>query len=292
MVAARSAGSGLALAFAGVLLLTPDTLLMRLSGLDGTAMLAWRGLLSGAVFLAMWMIGARDRGADLRHLASGAGLAVAAAHGLNTFCFTAAVAAAPVAVVLIALATTPVWAALLSRALIGEPTRRATWVATALVLIGIAWAVAGEGGGGFGLAGVLTGGALGLAAAGLMGLTFVLFRRAPALPVLLCMGAGALLSGTVAALRAAPGSLADGQLWAIALAGAVVLPLSFLALTLSTRLTHAANVSLLLLLETVLGPLWVWWGVGEAPSPAMWMGGALVVISLAGYILWTARNPV
>ena len=35
-------GSGLMLALAGALLLTPDTLLMRLSGLDGGAMLAWR----------------------------------------------------------------------------------------------------------------------------------------------------------------------------------------------------------------------------------------------------------
>jgi len=35
-------GNGLMLALAGALLLTPDTLLMRLSGLDGGAMLPWR----------------------------------------------------------------------------------------------------------------------------------------------------------------------------------------------------------------------------------------------------------
>ena len=49
-------GSGLMLALAGALLLTPDTLLMRLSGLDGGAMLAWRACLAGLVFLSIGLI--------------------------------------------------------------------------------------------------------------------------------------------------------------------------------------------------------------------------------------------
>lgn len=280
-------GRGIALALAGVLLLTPDTALMRLSGLDGAAMLAWRGLMSGAVFFGLW---ATSRaGGDLRRLISPVGLGAAAAHGLNTICFTAGIAAAPVAVVLVALATTPVWAALLSRALLGERVQRATWVATGLVLIGIAIAVSGETAGDFAPGAVLIGGVLGLACAVLMGLTFVLFRMAPDLPVMLAMGCGALLSGLGAVAFTGTDAMGQGVLWPIVLAGAVILPFSFLALSLATRLTQAANVSLILLLETVLGPLWVWWAVGEVPGPAMWIGGGVVVVSLAGYILMADR---
>ncbi len=281
-------GRGFALAIAGVLLLTPDTLFMRLSGFDGAAMLAWRGLLSGAVFLGLWAM--TSAAGDLRRMLGPVGLGAVTAHGLNTVCFTAGIATAPVAVVLVALATTPVWAALLSRLLLGEPTRRATWVATALVLLGVALAVSGETAGGFTPADVLKGGALGLVASCLMGLTFVLFRMAPDLPIMLVMGLGALVSGTGAFLLVGPGAMAEGQIWAIVLTGAVILPFSFLALSMATRMTQAANVSLILLLETVLGPLWVWWGVGEAPNTAMWIGGAVVVISLTGYILWAARG--
>jgi drug/metabolite transporter (DMT)-like permease len=54
---------------------------------------------------------------------------------------------------------------------------------------------------------------------------------------------------------------------------------------MASRHTHASNVSLLLLLETVLGPLWVWLGLGERPTPVMLAGGAVVVGSLALY-LW------
>jgi drug/metabolite transporter (DMT)-like permease len=46
----------------------------------------------------------------------------------------------------------------------------------------------------------------------------------------------------------------------------------------------------LLLLETVLGPLWVWIGVGEAPTPMMLVGGVIVVGSLAIYLWHTGRR--
>ena len=45
---------GLSLALFGALLLTPDTLFMRLSELDGFTMLMWRGGLSGVGYILIW----------------------------------------------------------------------------------------------------------------------------------------------------------------------------------------------------------------------------------------------
>jgi len=67
---------------------------------------------------------------------------------------------------------------------------------------------------------------------------------------------------------------------------------SFFSLSLASRYTHASNVSLLLLLETVLGPLWVWLGVGEEPTPMMLVGGVIVVGSLAIYLWHTGRRRI
>jgi drug/metabolite transporter (DMT)-like permease len=39
----------------------------------------------------------------------------------------------------------------------------------------------------------------------------------------------------------------------------------------------APEVNLIALLETVLGPLWVWLALGETPSPEVLAGGILVV---------------
>jgi drug/metabolite transporter (DMT)-like permease len=60
-------------------------------------------------------------------------------------------------------------------------------------------------------------------------------------------------------------------------------------LNVASRHTPAANVSLLLLLETVLGPVWVWVVIGEAMTLPMIAGGTVVVASLLLYIVASAR---
>ena len=40
-----------------------------------------------------------------------------------------------------------------------------------------------------------------------------------------------------------------------------------------------------MLLETALGPFWVWLGTNETPNIYMIVGGVIVIFSLAWYIL-------
>ncbi|MCA0272997.1 MAG: DMT family transporter [Proteobacteria bacterium] len=281
---------GLMLALFGALVLTPDTLFMRWSGMSGFAMLGWRGLLMGTVLITLWpLTGKATRGA-LAELAKPAAIGVALFQALNSTLFCLGVALAPVAVVLLAVATVPVFAAVLGRIILGERTSAATWITMAAVLAGIAIAVFGESGmvpaGGSALLGALAG--LGVAAS--IALTFVILRRARAVPIQPVMGLGALIAGGIGLAVAGTDEMLAGQVWAIAVAGLLILPVSFLCLTNATRHTSATNVSLLLLLETVLGPVWVWVGAGEAMTSAMILGGAIVVGSLALYILGEARR--
>jgi len=66
--------------------------------------------------------------------------------------------------------------------------------------------------------------------------------------------------------------------------GNVILPLSFTFLLIAPRYTSSAIVSLIMLLEMVIGPFWVWFGVGERPSLLMIFGSLLVVIVIIFYI--------
>ena len=47
---------GVLLAFFGVLILTPDTLVIRLSGLERWSLMGWRGILMGAMLLVIWRL--------------------------------------------------------------------------------------------------------------------------------------------------------------------------------------------------------------------------------------------
>jgi drug/metabolite transporter (DMT)-like permease len=285
-----STSYGVGLALAGALLLTPDALLMRISGMSTFQMLGWRGLGLGLIFLIAWGLTSKDRRSDLAKLGSGTALIVIASQVMNTTLFPMGIAIAPVAPVLLGVATVPVWSALLAQWLYAETATRATWIAITLVISGLTLAVSDKGEAALD-AYALAGAACGLGVAFALALVFVTLRHNPSLPLLLVIGLGSMLSGSAGFLIIGPAQMTDGTVWAVLLSALLILPLSFFALNEASRHTTAANVSLLLLLETVLAPIWVWLGTSEAPSPRMMIGGAVVIVTLAVYVLRAQRLP-
>jgi len=277
---------GLLLACTGVLILTPDALLIRMSGLDAAPLVAWRGLAMGALFLVAAPLTGQMR--LLPRLVSGAGVGLVLAQWANAALFAPAIAMAPVALVLIAVATVPIWAALLSWLLYRHPTRPATWITIVAVIAGVLLAMSGKTDLAFS-ATALFGVAFGLGVALSLALSFTLLRHNPDLPLLTAVGTGSLLAGLSGFALTTPTEMGSGTTWAIATASFVVLPLSFYLMSEASRLTASVNVSLVLLLETVLGPLWVWIVLRELPTPNMFLGGVIVITALALY-LWHLRR--
>ena len=285
---------GIFMALTGVLILTPDTLFMRLAEMPGYQMVAWRGLLSGTIYLGIWLAFQPEkqqaRLPALGMLLSVSGVTLVVAQFFNSLLFVTGIALSPVSVVLFGVATVPVFATILSRIIAKEKTPASLWLAAPLVLLGIGVAMFG-GGGGIALnLNVLLGGLAGLGVAFFMALSFVLIRRHPDLPFLPAIAIGALLSGTFGVIMAGGDITSHGNLFPIIVTGLFILPVPFFLLSLASRYTLPANVSIILLLETTLGPLWVWLGYDEAPTRAMIIGGALVVITLAFYIHTSMKN--
>lgn len=281
---------GLLLATFGALVLTPDTLFMRWSGLDGTEMLVWRGMLAGPVFLLIWLVTSRSHRTDLRRLITWAGLGVFLCQFFNATLFPTAIGLAPVSVVLFAVATVPIFSAIFGRMISGEIPSNETWITIAIVLFGVGLAVFGHGGQVALDLSTILGALAGFGVAIALALNFALIRHHRDVPFVLAIGLGALTAGTMALTLVGPTRALDGNIAAIAFTGAVILPVSFFTLSLASRYTAAANVSLLMLLETVLGPVWVWLGTDERPTTLTLIGGAIVVASLARYILRSRKR--
>ena len=79
---------------------------------------------------------------------------------------------------------------------------------------------------------------------------------------------------------ASPAAVGGHDLAVLALLGLVILPLALTLFIAGARTAPAAEVALMALLETVLGPLWAWLGVGEVPSARALAGGALVIAAI------------
>ena len=285
---------GLSLAIFGALLLTPDTLFMRLSELDGFSMLVWRGVLSGIAYLFIWMwFNLRvERRLPTIFTLSFCGIVIC--QMLNATLFSLAIAIAPVTVVLIGVATAPVFAAVLSRLILGEALSKLTIGTAVLVIIGLNISVLGQdvAPNKFS-AQTLQGAGLGLGVAFSLAMNFTLIRKDKNVPFVLAIAIGAFLAAGFGAL------CAEVLYWpqaknaaAIAVTGIIILPVSFVTLSYAARFVSSSTVSLIMLLETVLGPLWVWWGIGEIPTNSMLIGGAIVVTCLTGFLINQGRSSI
>ena len=283
---------GLLTAILGALLLSPDTLLMRWAEMDGFHMLAWRGLLAGSIFITLWFITRQGRRAeDIANLKRPFGLGLITCQFFNATLFSLGVSIAPVALVLLGVATVPIFAALFAYIILREPTETKTWIAIGAVLCGLSVAVFTPENGHVQInTWSLVGALAGLGVAVTLSMSFVLIRHQKTAPFLLAIGIGGLLSGLFGLLMTGLGNMTDGNIGYIIFTGTIILPISFFLLSFAARYTHASNVSLALLLETVLGPVWVWIGTPERPTPMMLFGGFIVILSLLTYLIVMRRQ--
>ena len=279
---------GILLAFAGALLLTPDSLFMRWSELDGGAMLAWRASLSGIIYIVIgYMFGGSANAIRQGGLRQFSFWILVLCQISNATFFAFGIAIAPVAIVLVAVATVPIFSVILGFFFLGERPDFGTWVIIGVVFLGIALSILGD---------IdptqlfnpytALGAVFGLLVAISLAMNFVIIRKNETLPFELALGFGGIIAGLGAfVLFPAARSLSFESAFYISLTGLIILPISFYLLSYASRFTSAANVSMLMLLETILGPFWVWLGVGETPGIFGLIGGGIVIAAVFYFLL-------
>jgi len=280
---------GFLLTLIGVIVLTPDTLLIRLANMDVWQMTFWRGALMSATLLLTLAIIYRKDFFNRIFAIGKTGIIIAFMLALNSLTFVLSLEYASVAKVLVIIAITPMLAALMSFFFLKEDVKRSTWAAIVISFIGIAIVVSDDlfktNGGGNIWASVypfLT--ALGLAGA------FTLTRSKPEINMVPATALNGLMIALLLLPFVWPLQIAAPQVLPILGIGLFILPLSFGLLALGPRYISAPEVGLLLLLETCLGPLWVWVVLEEEPSTTVIIGGFIVVITLACHAAWSLHQ--
>ncbi len=257
---------------AGMLLISPDSLLVRVIAIDQWSMIFWRGALV-ALSLGAFMALKHGRETPAQFRAAGmTGLWVTLFLTATSILFIVALAHTSVANTLIIISAAPLFAALFSRVFLAEAVAPRTWAAILGTICGIAVIVSGSAGGGS-----LAGDSAALATAVCIAAGLTLIRRTRARGVIPAIAVSSLLSALIALPLAAPLALDAAQAGLMALLGLVVLPVSVVLALLGPRYLPAPEVGLILLLETVLGPFWVWLALGEDPGARALLGGAIVI---------------
>jgi drug/metabolite transporter (DMT)-like permease len=249
----------------------------------------WRSLCA-SVFLALVLSIVRRRGIVAQWRDGGRPVvAVAVCMSVASTCFILSLAHTSVANTLILMSTGPYVAGVLGWLILGERVAVRTWLTMGVALAGAVVMVSNAH-----TPGAMLGDLLAVVMAASFAVATVLVRRHPET----AMGPAAVLATALTALVALP--LADPwqatsrDLALLAFFGVGQFGAGFLLFMTGARLIPAAESSLIGMLETVLGPVWVWLVLNERPGAASLAGGALILAALLANALvdlLAARRP-
>ena len=269
---------GLLLTALGVLVIAPDALLLRLITLPAEQVVLWRGLLNVAGFLLIVLFRYRSQWWRAYVACGYVGIGCALLFSLSSIGFVLGNHFTKAANVLVILASAPLIAALLSRLFLQEHLPLRTWLAIGGCMVGISLIVLDDLGSGswlgsafalmaaFGLAGNLT-----------MARSQAHLDMSPMLALSGMITASLALawSGISWSSSVMPDAINLGWLVLLCL---VLLPIGFTLIQQGPQYLPSAEVSLLLLLETLFGTLLVWLFLSERPSAQALIGGVIVII--------------
>jgi drug/metabolite transporter (DMT)-like permease len=277
---------GLLITAAGVLIISPDGLLTRLIETDHWTMIFWRALL---VSFGMWLMVSliNPNRVWQRYLTvRGPGLLMVASYSLGTVSFVYAITHTSVANTLIILSSTPLFAALIGRVLLQEPIQLRTLLAITLVAIGIAAIASGSASSGNN---ALLGDLAAILGSFFLACGFSLVRRFPQISVLSAISCSGLMTALLVLPLASPLAITQDDFGYLLLMGLYVVPVGTALMYLGPRYIPAAEVGLLLLLESILGPIWVWLVFAENPGVHTLVGGAIILSTLTLNTIWALR---
>ncbi|HJV83708.1 DMT family transporter [Noviherbaspirillum sp.] len=194
-------------------------------------------------------------------------------------CFMIALTKTTVANTLIVMSISPLLTAFLAWLFLKQRIAQRTWAAIIAAFIGILWMFVSSMSGvqGQHLVGMMIATAVPIAAA----VNLIAIKRAghgvDLIPAVLL---GSVFSAAMMLPFAWPLQASLHDIVILAILGFFQLGLPCMLMVRAAKRLSAPEVSLLALLEVLLGPLWTWLGAGEVPARETLIGGAVVMLAL------------
>ena len=279
---------GLLMSVFAVVILSPDSVLIRLveeasPEVDSWTVLFWRGLLYavGVSLLVFMKYGSKTID-EFKNIGKG-GLVIGFFSGISTGTFVFAIVYTSIANALVIISTGPIMIAIVAWFLLKEKSSVITWTSMIIVFIGIYIVMSGSFGGKN-----LVGDFFALITAVMMGFTFTLTRKYKHINMVPVNAIGGLIAALIAFVMANQISVPAEVVGYIIAMGAI-LSISFSLITIAPRYMPAAEVGMIMPLETVLGSLIAWYFISEVPSTNAIIGGTIVIVTLFLHSWYSTR---
>jgi drug/metabolite transporter (DMT)-like permease len=264
------------LAFVAVMFITPDSLFIRLSNVDTWGLVFYRGMIPFFTVLIGLLIVYKSNFFKMLFNSGYHGLIFITTFSITNITFVVSIQNTNVANTLVMIAMAPMLSAILGAIFLKEIPDRKTWIAIGVTFLAAVYIfydslqlgnVYGD------ILGFITG--LGLA------INAVTIRSAKKKNLLPAAVVGKLCVAIFAMFFIETYSLVDRDLFIIPLMSIMCVAIPFVLVTIAPRFIPAEEVNLFFLLETIIGPFWVWMVIKEQPSIETIQGGMVIILTIA-----------
>jgi len=267
---------GMLIAFTAIMFITPDSLFIRLATIDSWNLIFYRGLIPFVVvFFGLLFIYKTNL---IKEIINNGwhGFFYAFTFTITNIVFVISIENTSVANTLIMIALAPMLSAIISLIFLKENPDTKTWVAIIITTLSVVYIFYDALN-----AGDLLGNFLGLVCAAGLATGAVIIRSAKRISLVPSAMMGKLMVALIALLFSNQLKLEGNDTLIIPLMCVMCVAIPFVLVTLAPRYITAAEVNLFFLLETILGPLWVWLVIKEQPSFETIVGGVVIIATIA-----------
>jgi len=276
---------GSLLAFVAVMFITPDSLFIRLSNIDTWGLVFYRGIIPFVTVLLGMLLIYKLSFFKMLFTSGYHGIIYILTFSVTNITFVVSIQNTNVANTLVMIAMAPMLSAILGAIFLKELPDKKTWIAI-FVTFGAAVYIFYDSlklGNFFGdILGLIT--ALGLA------IGAVTIRSARNKNLVPAAVVGKLIVALFALFFIESFTLTKSDQIIVPLMCIMCVAIPFVLVTIAPRFIPAAEVNLFFLLETIIGPIWVWLVIQEQPSIETIQGGAVIITAIAIHSFIKLKN--
>ena len=267
---------GSLLAFVAVMFITPDTLFIRLASVETWSLVFYRGIIPFLTVLIGMLIIYKYEFFKMLFTSGHHGLIYIITFSITNIAFVVSIQNTNVANTLVMIAMAPMLSAILGAFFLKEMPDGKTWVAIGITFIAAVYIFYDSL-----QLGSIFGDLLGLLCALGLAVGAVTIRSAKNKNLVPAAVVGKLVVAIFAMFFIENYALLDRDLLIVPLMCVMCVAIPFVLVTIAPRFIPAEEVNLFFLLETIIGPFWVWMVIKEQPSLETIQGGIIIILTIA-----------
>ena len=267
---------GSLLAFVAVMFITPDSLFIRLSSIDTWSLVFYRGIIPFFTVLIGMLAIYKLNFFKILFTSGYHGVIYVITFSITNITFVVSIQNTNVANTLVMIAMAPMLSGILGAIFLKEIPDKKTWVAIAVTFTAAVYIFYDSL-----QLGSIYGDILGFVTAIGLAIGAVTIRSAKKKNLVPAAVVGKLFVAIFAIFFVESYVLTGRDQFIVPLMCVMCVAIPFVMVTIAPRFIPAEEVNLFFLLETIIGPFWVWMVIKEQPSMETIQGGVIIILTIA-----------